>query len=161
VKAKSIRQIRIRYPDLNAEREDPFMRYWIILSDRGQLRIGPHNEGRLAKIFVDTGADCNTISRKFYFTLLDQGLKCALILGPSEGLSINLVGGQTLHVTGDRVLIQTEVGINLGNFHSDQDFLILDQDSEDLVMGVQWYNLILKNPIMFPLKLWISVQEGS
>jgi len=89
------------------------------------------------KIFVDTGANCNTISRKFYLTLLDQGLKCALIPGPSEGLSINLVGGQTLHVTGDRVLMQTEVGTNLGNFHSDQDFLILDQDSEDLVMSVQ------------------------
>ena len=28
--ANSIHQIRIRYSDLNAEREDSFMRYWII-----------------------------------------------------------------------------------------------------------------------------------
>jgi len=41
LEAKSIRQIRIRYSDLNAEREDPFIRYWIILTDLGQLRIGP------------------------------------------------------------------------------------------------------------------------
>ena len=59
---------------------------------------------------------------------------------------MNLVGGQTLHVTEDRVLMQTEFGTNLGNFHSDQDFLILDQDSEDLVMGVQWYNYIFREP---------------
>ena len=69
--AKSIRQIgRIRYSDLNAEREDPFLRYWIIFSNLGQLRIGAHNEGHLAKIFVDTGANCNTIRRKFYRTLV-------------------------------------------------------------------------------------------
>ena len=70
--AKVIRQIRIRYSDLNAEREDPFMRYWIILSNLGQVRIGDHNERHLSKIFVDTGANCNTISRKFYRTLVDQ-----------------------------------------------------------------------------------------
>ena len=93
---------------------------------------------------MDTGANCNTISRKIYRTVVDQGLKCVLILGPSEGLSINLVGGQTLDITGDRVLIQTEVGTNLRNFYSDQDFLIFDQDSEDIVMGVQWYNYIFR-----------------
>ena len=41
--------------------------------------------------------------------------------------------------------MQTEVGTNLGNFHSDQDFLILDQDSEDLVMEVQWHNYIFRD----------------
>ena len=41
----------------NAEREDPFMRYWIILSNLGQVGIGTHNKGHLAKIFADTGAD--------------------------------------------------------------------------------------------------------
>ena len=49
----------------------------------------------------------------------------------------------TLDVTGDRFLMQTEVGTNLGNIYSDQDFLILDHDSEDLVsLGVQWHNYI-------------------
>ena len=41
VGAKSIRQIRIRYSDLKAaERQDPFMRYKIILCNLGKLRIG-------------------------------------------------------------------------------------------------------------------------
>ena len=59
VEAKAIRQICIRYLDLNAERKDRFMRYWIILSNLGQVRIGAHNEGHLAKIFVDKRANCN------------------------------------------------------------------------------------------------------
>ena len=38
------------------------------------------------------------------------------------GLKINVVGGQVLNVTGDRVIVKTDVGIKLGNFHYDQDF---------------------------------------
>ena len=53
-------------------------------------------------------------------------------------------GGQTLDVTGDRVLMQTDVGTNLGNFYSDQDFLIMDIDSKDLFIGVQWYHCIFR-----------------
>jgi hypothetical protein len=57
------------------------------------LSIGAHNEGHHAKIFVDTGANCKTISRKFYQTLVDQGLTCAFIPVHSKVLSINLVDG--------------------------------------------------------------------
>ena len=62
---KSIRQIRARFYDLEIDIKDPFMRYWTILSNLGQMRIGPENEGHLAKEFIDTGANCNTISRNF------------------------------------------------------------------------------------------------
>ena len=48
--------------------------------------------------------------------------------GPTKGFNISLV----LHVTGDRVII------------SGQDFLVLDDNVEDMVMGVQWYNFGLK-----------------
>ena len=66
------------------------------------MRIGAHHEVYVSKIFVrDMGADCNTIIQKFNHPLVDQGLKCAFLPGPYKGLSINLVGGQTLHVTGD------------------------------------------------------------
>ena len=59
-------------------------------------------EGHLAQIFVDTGANCNIISRKFYSTLQDQGLKCHLYPDPPECTDINLVGGQRLKVSGDK-----------------------------------------------------------
>ena len=29
------------------------------------------------------------------------------------------------------------------NFHSDQDFLVLDDDADDMVMEIQWYNSVL------------------
>jgi len=66
------RNLSVRFVSgiLISMRKDPFMRYWIILSNLGQVRICAHNEGHLAKIFVDTGANCNTISGKFYLTLV-------------------------------------------------------------------------------------------
>ena len=73
------------------------MRHWIILSNLGQIRLGSDNEGHLASgIFIDTGVNCNTITRKFYSILLDQGLKCAIYPGPPGGIDINLVVGRPL-----------------------------------------------------------------
>ena len=34
--AKSVRQIRIRYSDIEEQNSDPFMRHWIILNNLGQ-----------------------------------------------------------------------------------------------------------------------------
>jgi len=84
------------------------------------------------RVFVDKSADCNTISRKFYEILVAQSLACVFHPGPPKGFNINLVDKQVLHVPGDRVVVQTEVGTNLG---SGQDFLVLDDDVEDMVMG--------------------------
>jgi len=84
--------------------------------------------------------NCNTITRKFYSTLLDQGLKCAFYPGPPGGIDINLVGGQRLGVSGDKTTFMTEVKTTWRTFYSEQEFLILDQDREDLLMGVIWFN---------------------
>jgi hypothetical protein len=71
------------------------MRYLNILSNLGHERIGVENEGHPVRVFVDTGANCNTISRKFYETLVSQGLGCVFHLGPPKGFNINLVLGET------------------------------------------------------------------
>ena len=47
--AKSVRQIRIRYLDIEEQNSDPFMRHWIILKNLGQIRLGSDFEGHLAK----------------------------------------------------------------------------------------------------------------
>ena len=44
---------------------------------------------------------------------LNKDLKCAFIQGPIEGLDINLVGEQNLHVTEYRVLTKTEFATHL------------------------------------------------
>ena len=59
--------------------------------------------------FLRAQANCNTISRKFYRTLLDQGLKCTFYRGPSKDIETNLVGGQRLHVLSNKINIMTEV----------------------------------------------------
>ena len=59
---KSIRKIRVRFSSLKSETKDPFMRFWVILSNLRQERVGVENEGHPVKVFVDTGANCNTIS---------------------------------------------------------------------------------------------------
>ena len=40
-------------------------------------------------------------------------------------------------------MFMTEVKTTWDTFHSEQEFLIVDQDEEDLVMGVIWYNSIM------------------
>jgi len=78
------------------------MRHLSILSNLGEIRLGSDNEGHLARIFIDIGANCNTITRKFYSTLLDQGLKCAFYPGPPGGIDVDLVGSHRLGVSGDK-----------------------------------------------------------
>ena len=63
-------------------------------------------------------------------------------------IEINLVGGQRLGVSGDKDMFMTEVKTTWGSFHqgyvnSEQEFLILDQDGEDLVVGVIWFNSVM------------------
>ena len=108
------------------------MRHWIIFKNLGKVKLGSDYEGHLARIFIDTCANCNSITRRFYSILLDQGLKCAFYPGPS-GVEIDLVCGLRLGVSGDKTMFMTEVKITWGTFHSEQEFLIMDQDGEDLV----------------------------
>ena len=75
--------------------------------------------------------------------MLDQELKCAFYPGPPGGFEIDSVGGQRLGVSGDKIMFMTEVKTTWGTFHSEQEFLILDQDGEDLVMVVIWYNSVM------------------
>ena len=56
------------------------MRFWVILSNLGQERVGAENEGHPVRVFVDTCANCNTMSRKFYETLVAQGLECVFTM---------------------------------------------------------------------------------
>ena len=52
------------------------------------------------------------------------------------------IGGQTLQVAGDKVRIQTEVATTIGTVRGLEEFLILDNDAEDIVMGVYWYQRV-------------------
>ena len=70
---KSIRQIRIRHSDLNSGYHDPFLRYWIKIYDLLGPARDPTHPGYLAPVFVDTGANCNTISRALFEQRIDRG----------------------------------------------------------------------------------------
>ena len=60
-----------------------------------------------------------------------------LIKAPESGVRINLVGGQNLVISGDKVKIEVDVATNIRIKTSIQDFLILENDAELLVMGAQ------------------------
>ena len=51
---------------------------------------------------------------------------------PEAGVSINLVGGQSLVISGDKVKMEVDVATNMGIKTSIQDFLILENDGEAL-----------------------------
>ena len=46
------------------------------------------------------------------------------------------MGGQTLGISGDKAIMEVDVATNMGIKTSIQEFLILEHDSELLVMGV-------------------------
>ena len=77
---KSIRQIRIRFSDLTAEDNDPFIRYWIKVYGNRGLGNGVDAEGiektprKGVRVFVDTGANVNTMSRSQLVTFLDANV---------------------------------------------------------------------------------------
>ena len=56
----------------------------------GPVRYELH-PGYLANVFVDTGANCNTISRRFFDDLVDRRLVVEFIMGPEAEVRINLV----------------------------------------------------------------------
>jgi hypothetical protein len=139
----TLRQLRIRYSDLNSSEEDSFIRHWILVLDLDEERMGWTDDGNLVRVFVDTGANINTISRRYLDQLRDLNVKLEMIPGPIDGITIQLVGGRTLQVSGDKVRLQTRVATNMGRINSIQEFLVLQDDSEDLVMGVNWHRELM------------------
>ena len=63
--------------------------------------------------------------------------------GPPGGIDITLVGGQHLGVSGDKTSFMTEVKTTWGSFYPEQEYLILDQDGEDLVKGDIWFYSVM------------------
>jgi hypothetical protein len=137
------RQIRIRYSDIQDESNDDFIRHWIRILDLGDIANMRPQEGHLARIFVVTGANVKTINRSFLQFLLNNGLICELMEGPKGGIDIQLVGGRSLNVTGDKVKLLVQVGTNMGCITSTNEVLILDDGAEDMVMGVAWHKSVV------------------
>jgi hypothetical protein len=48
-----------------------------------------------------------------------------------------------MHVTGDKTHILVQVNTNFGLEVSEQEFLILDDDTEEIVMGVSWHRALM------------------
>jgi hypothetical protein len=138
-----IRQVRIRYSDLHNEQDDHFIRHWIMVFGLHTPVRTMENEGKEVRIFVDTGANVNTISRQFMNILKNDGLEMAFIPGSTDGMTIQLAGSRTLSVSGDRVQMVAEVATNLGPVQGVQEFLVMEDDTEDMVMGVQWHSSLV------------------
>ena len=84
---------------------------------------------------MDMGANINTISRSQLTAFLDANVDFDYVEGPFGGLEVKLVGGQTLHVAGDKVRIQTEFATTMGKVRGVEEFGILDNDAEDMLSG--------------------------
>jgi hypothetical protein len=71
--------------------------------------------------------------------LLTNGLIFKLMEGPKCGIYIHLVRGGTLKVMGDKVKLLVQVGTSMGCITVTHEFLILEDDIEDMFMGVAWH----------------------
>jgi hypothetical protein len=125
--------------DLKEDSSDAFIRHWVQFFNRNGEPRTMDNESQPVRIFVDTGANVNTISRMFMRVLENSELQMRFIKGPKEGLTVNLAGGQILNLTRDKVKIVVEVVTSMGPHVTLQEFLVMDHDGEDLVMKMQWH----------------------
>ena len=75
---------------------------------------GAFMKGKDMRVFVDTGANVNSMSRRQFLAFLDANLDPDFIKGPMGGLKVKFVGEQTLLVASDKVWIQTEVSTTKG-----------------------------------------------
>ena len=65
------------------------------------------------------------------------------IKGPNEGVRNNLVGGQSLVISDDKLKMEVDVTTNMGINTSIKYFLILENDGEALVMCMQWHTSLV------------------
>ena len=82
------------------------------------------------------------MSRRQFIAFLDKNLDLDYVEGPFGGLEVKLVSVQTLQVAGDKVRIQTEVVTTMGKVRGLGEFLILDNDVEDIIIGIYWYQRV-------------------
>jgi hypothetical protein len=88
----------------------------------GNPTRGLNNPGHAARIFVDTGANVNTISRNFHQQLVDSRLNQKFTPGPDGGLSVTLAGDNRMTVSGDKTTLMVEVKTNFGTEVGEQEF---------------------------------------
>ena len=62
------------------------LRDWINIYDLSGTARDPTHPGYLAQVFVDTGDNCNTISRALFKQLIDRGLVSEFVKGPESGV---------------------------------------------------------------------------
>jgi hypothetical protein len=111
------------------------------------------------KVFVDTGANINTIHRSFLKVLRDSGIRLKQVNGPKTGIKIQFKLPNMSHtVSGDQVVLQVEVATSMGKVKSVQEFLTLDEDAEDMVMGVNWPWLVEFERVS--LVSWTTIRSG-
>jgi hypothetical protein len=85
---KVIRQINFKSSDLQDKSKDDFIRHWIQVLNLGDLSNRATQEGHLVRIFVDTRANVNTISRGYLSLLREDNVEMENVKGPRRGTSI-------------------------------------------------------------------------
>ena len=156
--SKSVHRILIRLSDLTADDNDPFIRYWIKVYGNQKSEDGRESERKDVRVFVDTGANVNTMSRRQFVAFLDSNLD---LEGPFGGLEVKLVGGQTLHVAGDKARNETEVANTMGKVQGREEFLILDNNEEDVVMRVYQHQRVKNGGGNDPNIFWNIYAKSS
>jgi hypothetical protein len=63
-------------------------------------------------------------------------------------------------VSGDQVVLQVEVATSMRKVKSVQEFLILDEDAEDIDIGVNLHQSLVGGVRAGLTRLWISIFSG-
>ena len=73
-----------KFVSRNAENNDTFIKYWIKVYWNRKSKYRTDSDGNDVRVFVDTGTNLNTLSRRQFIAFLDENLHLEYIEGRFE-----------------------------------------------------------------------------
>lgn len=122
------RRIRVFAADAQAQHEDEFIRL-----DGRVLHDLTASDGVDVSVFIDPGANVNTLTREFYRSMCARGVDLPIQSGPA--LVVDLVGHQALTVSGEMVKLNLEFTAEVP-VRAQEIFYILEECAEPLSLGL-------------------------
>ena len=112
---------------------DSFIRIECLVNSPSKLIS--ENSSIPTSIFIDSGANINTITR-VYVQEINQQLSDKLVITPGKSNSLTLVGNNKMKISGDSVKLLLEFNTKMGPVRSVETFLVLDSTDEPISLGI-------------------------
>jgi hypothetical protein len=137
------RSIRVFSSDLTSK-SDSFIRLEVsVYSHLDETKVNPTSMS--TTVFVDSGANINSVTRDFVSSYLKPVLS-SIIINVGKPFSVELAGGKMVRLSGDSVLLTCQIDTVSGSVRFTEQFFIFEECGEPFSIGVDTIRKLLGNP---------------